>query len=102
MKAYTHKSKAAVKPRETPGQSCPYTNWGQTLERLGYHLYRNSVDSMGRSWKYRTFPIGAGTIGQFSSLGELTTWVRRIEHDAHLLSHASRDICLNLSMSDGV
>lgn len=66
--------------KETPGRNLSSTNWGVRIAELGYTLYGGSIDSFGRSWKYRTFPIGSGSIGQFGSLGDLTAWVRRVEN----------------------
>jgi hypothetical protein len=66
-------------PHENSGQSCRTTNWGVRLEALGYSLRRNCTDSMGRKWAYRTFPIGAGSIGQFATLGDMGKWARQVE-----------------------
>ena len=66
-------------PSENSGQSCRTTNWGVRLEALGYSLRRNCTDSMGRKWAYRTFPIGAGSIGQFATLGDMGKWARQVE-----------------------
>lgn len=55
------------------------SNWAVRIGWLGYQLHRNCVDSFGRTWKYRTFPIGSGSVGQFTSLAELAAWVREVE-----------------------
>ena len=73
------------KQKETRGQSCATTNWGVRFERIGYALYRNSVDSFGRKWAYRTFPIGSGSVGQFSNLSEMAAYCRQVE-DIRFLS----------------
>ena len=66
--------------RENPGANLSSTNWGVRIAALDYTLYGGSIDSFGRSWKYRTFPAGSGCVGQFVSLGDLTAWVRRVEN----------------------
>jgi hypothetical protein len=84
-KACTFVPKPAAKLRETAGTSCATTNWGVRIEALGYHLFRNSVDSFGRRWAYRTFPHASGTVGQFASLAEMAAWVRQVEYVRFLL-----------------
>jgi len=69
----------ANRRRETVGRNLSTTNWGVRISELGYTLYGGSVDSFGRSWKYRIFPNSAGSVGQFGSLAELGAWVRRAD-----------------------
>lgn len=38
---------------------------------LGYTVVTRSRDDMGRTWPYRTLPLGAGSHGQFRTKGEL-------------------------------
>jgi hypothetical protein len=65
--------------KESRGISCATTNWGLRVSWIGYSLYRDSVDSLGRRWAYRTYPIGGGSVGQFASLREMGEWVRSVE-----------------------
>ncbi len=48
-------------------------------EVLGYSIHRGCVDSLGRRWAYRTFPIGPGPIGQFSNITQVLKYFGQIE-----------------------
>jgi len=65
--------------RADSGRSFASTNWGVRIERLGYSLYADSRDEMGRVWRYSVFPHGAGSTGRFNTLRELAAWVRAVE-----------------------
>ena len=65
--------------RETPGRCLSTTKWGKHIDALGYTLFGGSIDSFGRSWRYRTFPQGSGPINQFDTLDQVKAWVKMVE-----------------------
>lgn len=48
---------------------------------LGYTVVTRSRDDMGRTWPYRTLPLGAGSHGQFRTKGELERYLEQVERN---------------------
>jgi len=51
----------------------------ERLEALGYSLHANCIDSFGRKWKYRTFPMGSGPINQFNNRVQVDAYCAQVE-----------------------
>lgn len=49
------------------------------LESLGYTLQRNQKDSLGKTHKYRTVPMGSGPINYFDSVADLKKYCEQVE-----------------------
>jgi len=46
---------------------------------LGYSIHHRCVDSFGRRWAYRTFPMVSGPVGQFSNITQVLKYFAQIE-----------------------
>jgi hypothetical protein len=49
------------------------------LEALGYALHAHCVDSFGRRWRYRTFPLTSGPINCFNSMAQVERYCEQVE-----------------------
>ena len=61
--------------RETSGKQIQH----ERLEALGYTLHTHCVDSFGRTWRYRTFPVWSGPINQFNSMAQVELYCAQVE-----------------------
>ena len=68
------------------------TNYGIQLQRLGYSLYGNVKDDLGRIWKYQSSHKRGGSIAYFSSLKDLVRWVRQVREVRLMVEYPQRHI----------
>jgi len=63
------------KLRESSGKQIKHDR----LELLGYALHANCVDSFGRRWRYRSFPMTSGPVNQFDNLSQVDHYCDQVE-----------------------
>lgn len=49
------------------------------LNQLGYSLHSHCIDSFGRRWSYRTFPMGSGPVNQFETMAQVEQYCSDVE-----------------------